>query len=101
MTPRRVVFVVAGAAACLCCGSGYWLAGRALAEFPPLPATDILAPVAAHMTCHYIENLPQKPKTNQALLLEYVKAYKNFYKALNDTTNYDEYEVKLLPEPGE
>ena len=68
---------------------------RAAAEYPPVPTTETLAPVAAHLTCHYIEQLPTKPKTNKQLLLEYVRAYKNIEKALGEADK-SKYEIELV-----
>jgi len=78
----------------------YFGARTARAEFPAVPAADDVYPVVAHLACHYIENLPKKPETNRALLLEYVRAYKTLHKAVNEVVNYDNFDITLLEEPA-
>ncbi len=78
---------------------GLLVAGRADASFPPPASTDNVAAHATLLTCHYIENLVEKPKTNQDLLREYIVGYKNMEKAISEADRND-YSVKLIEPPA-
>ena len=67
------------------------------ADFPSVTGEKIPS-LAVHLTCHYIEHLPEKPKTNKELLLEYVTAYKNMERTITAASNENNYDLKLLPE---
>jgi len=69
-----------------------------LSNFPPVPESEYIPSIVTHLVCHYIENLPVKPKSNSELLLEYVRAYKNIHKAVADANNREDYKVELLKE---
>ncbi|MGA1823214.1 MAG: hypothetical protein ACMUIP_01030 [bacterium] len=51
-------------------------------SYPPVPDSVSSPPLVIHLVCHYIENLPDKPKNNEELLEEYVRAYKSLRKAV-------------------
>lgn len=67
------------------------------ADFPPVPDGKIPS-LAVHLTCHYIEHLVEKPKTNKELLMEYVIAYKNMERTITAASNENDYSIKVLPE---
>ena len=69
-----------------------------LSSFPPVPDSKNFPPLVTHLVCHYIENLPEKPKTNKDLLIEYIRAYKNLEKAMSGASNSNDYEIKLIKE---
>jgi len=61
-----------------------------------VPTSDNLMTYAVYMSQDYMLHIPVKPKTNEELLSEYVRAYKNFKKALDETNGETNYVTKIV-----
>lgn len=77
-----LVFVIVDAA-----GAG-WTAlcvrGSDSHDTPTWRSPDSIASSAARLTTHYMENVIDKPGTNEQLLREYIGIYKRFERAIRE-----------------